>query len=47
VFRWNHNWAIARATEGLEPYARATAESAGAETVAVRALPDDALSSPG
>ena len=23
VFRWNHNWAIARAKEGLEPYARA------------------------
>ena len=22
VFRWNHNWAIARAMEGLEPYAR-------------------------
>jgi uncharacterized protein YndB with AHSA1/START domain len=22
VFRWNHNWAIARAIEGLEPYAR-------------------------
>jgi quercetin dioxygenase-like cupin family protein/uncharacterized protein YndB with AHSA1/START domain len=22
VFRWNHNWAIARAVEGLEPYAR-------------------------
>ena len=22
VFRWNHNWAIARANEGLEPYAR-------------------------
>jgi uncharacterized protein YndB with AHSA1/START domain len=22
LFRWNHNWAIARATEGLEPYAR-------------------------
>jgi mannose-6-phosphate isomerase-like protein (cupin superfamily)/uncharacterized protein YndB with AHSA1/START domain len=21
VFRWNHNWAIARAMEGLEPYA--------------------------
>jgi uncharacterized protein YndB with AHSA1/START domain/quercetin dioxygenase-like cupin family protein len=21
VFRWNHNWAIARAIEGLEPYA--------------------------
>ena len=25
VFRWNHNWAIARAIEGLEPYARRTA----------------------
>jgi uncharacterized protein YndB with AHSA1/START domain/mannose-6-phosphate isomerase-like protein (cupin superfamily) len=24
VFRWNHNWAIARAMEGLEPYARAS-----------------------
>jgi uncharacterized protein YndB with AHSA1/START domain len=22
MFRWNHNWAIARAKEGLEPYAR-------------------------
>jgi mannose-6-phosphate isomerase-like protein (cupin superfamily)/uncharacterized protein YndB with AHSA1/START domain len=22
LFRWNHNWAIARAQEGLEPYAR-------------------------
>jgi polyketide cyclase/dehydrase/lipid transport protein len=22
VFRWNHNWSIARAREGLEPYAR-------------------------
>jgi mannose-6-phosphate isomerase-like protein (cupin superfamily)/uncharacterized protein YndB with AHSA1/START domain len=22
AFRWNHNWAIARAREGLEPYAR-------------------------
>ena len=22
MFRWNHNWAIARAREGLEPYAR-------------------------
>jgi uncharacterized protein YndB with AHSA1/START domain/quercetin dioxygenase-like cupin family protein len=22
VFRWNHNWAIARAMEGLEPFAR-------------------------
>jgi uncharacterized protein YndB with AHSA1/START domain/quercetin dioxygenase-like cupin family protein len=28
IFRWNHNWAIARAMEGLEPYARRTAESA-------------------
>jgi uncharacterized protein YndB with AHSA1/START domain len=25
VFRWNHGWAIARAREGLEPYARARA----------------------
>jgi uncharacterized protein YndB with AHSA1/START domain len=24
VFRWNHNWAIARAMEGLEPYAQRT-----------------------
>jgi uncharacterized protein YndB with AHSA1/START domain len=22
LFRWNHNWAIKRAMEGLEPYAR-------------------------
>ena len=22
LFRWNHNWAIQRAKEGLEPYAR-------------------------
>jgi hypothetical protein len=22
LFRWNHNWSIARAIEGLEPYAR-------------------------
>jgi uncharacterized protein YndB with AHSA1/START domain len=22
LFRWNHNWSIARAVEGLEPYAR-------------------------
>jgi quercetin dioxygenase-like cupin family protein/uncharacterized protein YndB with AHSA1/START domain len=26
VFRWNHNWAIARAMDGLEPYARRAAE---------------------
>jgi uncharacterized protein YndB with AHSA1/START domain len=25
VFRWNHTWAIARAMEGLEPYAQRTA----------------------
>jgi hypothetical protein len=24
IFRWNHNWAIARAKDGLEPYARST-----------------------
>jgi hypothetical protein len=22
VFRWNHNWSVKRAIEGLEPYAR-------------------------
>jgi mannose-6-phosphate isomerase-like protein (cupin superfamily)/uncharacterized protein YndB with AHSA1/START domain len=27
AFRWNHNWAIARAMEGLEPYASRTAAS--------------------
>jgi uncharacterized protein YndB with AHSA1/START domain/quercetin dioxygenase-like cupin family protein len=47
AFRWNHDWAIARAMEGLEPYARSTASSAGAQTMAIPALPDDALSSPG
>jgi uncharacterized protein YndB with AHSA1/START domain/mannose-6-phosphate isomerase-like protein (cupin superfamily) len=39
VFRWNHNWAIARAMEGLEPFARKTAASAPADAV----LPDDAV----
>jgi hypothetical protein len=29
AFRWNHNWAIARATEGLAPYARRTAAPPG------------------
>jgi mannose-6-phosphate isomerase-like protein (cupin superfamily)/uncharacterized protein YndB with AHSA1/START domain len=38
VFRWNHNWAIARAMEGLESYARET--SANAPKTA--ALPEDA-----
>jgi uncharacterized protein YndB with AHSA1/START domain len=27
VFRWNHNWSIQRAIEGLEPYARARSEA--------------------
>ena len=27
LFRWNHNWAVARAMEGLEPYARAQQRS--------------------
>jgi hypothetical protein len=26
VFRWNHNWSIKRAIEGLEPYARKSTE---------------------
>jgi len=30
LFRWNHNWAIARAMEGLEPYARRSAAAARA-----------------
>jgi quercetin dioxygenase-like cupin family protein/uncharacterized protein YndB with AHSA1/START domain len=38
VFRWNHNWAIARAMDGLEPYAQRTAQGASAETVALPAL---------
>jgi uncharacterized protein YndB with AHSA1/START domain len=25
VFRWNHNWSVKRAIEGLEPYARTRA----------------------
>ena len=25
LFRWNHSWAVARAREGLEPYARSRA----------------------
>jgi uncharacterized protein YndB with AHSA1/START domain/mannose-6-phosphate isomerase-like protein (cupin superfamily) len=29
AFRWNHDWAIARAVEGLEPYARRGAPAAG------------------
>lgn len=30
VFRWNHNWSIKRAIEGLEPYAKAGGSSDGA-----------------
>jgi uncharacterized protein YndB with AHSA1/START domain len=29
VFRWNHNWSIKRAIEGLEPYAKAGGSSDG------------------
>jgi uncharacterized protein YndB with AHSA1/START domain/mannose-6-phosphate isomerase-like protein (cupin superfamily) len=47
LFRWNHDWAIARAIEGLEPYAQGTANAASAETVAIPALPDDAVPSTG
>jgi quercetin dioxygenase-like cupin family protein/uncharacterized protein YndB with AHSA1/START domain len=32
VFRWNHNWAITRAMEGLEPYARRRARARVAAT---------------
>jgi uncharacterized protein YndB with AHSA1/START domain len=28
LFRWNHNWAVARAREGLEPYARRSSSTA-------------------
>jgi uncharacterized protein YndB with AHSA1/START domain/mannose-6-phosphate isomerase-like protein (cupin superfamily) len=31
LFRWNHNWAIARAMEGLEPFARQLASDASRE----------------
>jgi uncharacterized protein YndB with AHSA1/START domain len=32
LFRWNHNWAIARAIEGLEPFARQRAAGASASS---------------
>jgi uncharacterized protein YndB with AHSA1/START domain/quercetin dioxygenase-like cupin family protein len=32
MFRWNHNWAIARAIDGLEPYARREAQAFTATT---------------
>jgi quercetin dioxygenase-like cupin family protein/uncharacterized protein YndB with AHSA1/START domain len=56
LFRWNHNWAIARAMEGLEPYAKRTAagEAAGGAPAPAAAasapearLPDDAVPSAG
>jgi uncharacterized protein YndB with AHSA1/START domain/mannose-6-phosphate isomerase-like protein (cupin superfamily) len=34
LFRWNHNWAIARARDGLEPFARAHADSGPVPTAA-------------
>jgi uncharacterized protein YndB with AHSA1/START domain/mannose-6-phosphate isomerase-like protein (cupin superfamily) len=34
LFRWNHNWAIARAREGLEPYAQASAAKSRGEHAA-------------
>jgi uncharacterized protein YndB with AHSA1/START domain/quercetin dioxygenase-like cupin family protein len=30
AFRWNHDWAVARAIEGLEPYARSVARQSSA-----------------
>ncbi len=32
LFRWNHNWSIKRAIEGLEPYARSRSAEAGKTT---------------
>ena len=40
LFRWNHNWAIARAMEGLEPYARRTRGGAMGSEDLVRQLQD-------
>jgi uncharacterized protein YndB with AHSA1/START domain len=31
VFRWNHNWSIKRAIEGLEPYARSRPPAASSQ----------------
>jgi uncharacterized protein YndB with AHSA1/START domain len=39
VFRWNHNWAIARAMDGLEPYARRTGASGAAASTPAAAVP--------
>jgi uncharacterized protein YndB with AHSA1/START domain/quercetin dioxygenase-like cupin family protein len=48
LFRWNHAWAIARAMEGLEPYARGATATAGAAGSAGTpasepTLPDDTV----
>jgi uncharacterized protein YndB with AHSA1/START domain len=40
LFRWNHDWAIARAIEGLEPYARR--QAAGAPSAPASARGDGA-----
>jgi len=40
LFRWNHNWAIARAIDGLEPYARRVAAAGRSDA---GAGPDQAL----
>jgi quercetin dioxygenase-like cupin family protein/uncharacterized protein YndB with AHSA1/START domain len=37
AFRWNHNWAIARAMEGLEPYAQQLAANRQASAAGVAA----------
>jgi len=55
LFRWNHNWAIARAIDGLEPYAKRTAAGGTSAPAAAPAgaggpdagLPDDAVPSAG
>ncbi len=33
IFRWNHNWAIARAIDGLEPYAQRAATARVAQSL--------------
>jgi quercetin dioxygenase-like cupin family protein/uncharacterized protein YndB with AHSA1/START domain len=50
LFRWNHNWAIARAMDGLEPYARGVGAATPAEAHASAregAVPDDTVPSAG
>jgi uncharacterized protein YndB with AHSA1/START domain len=39
VFRWNHDWAIARARDGLEPYARRTGARRAEPTARFRREP--------